>query len=126
MKLKSEKGQSMVEFALVIPVFILLLFGILDCGRIFNAYLTIDNAAREAARAASIGKDDSTVQSIAVNRGSSIHLTASQVAISPGGEKSSGTPVTIKITYPVDFLTPVIGNIVGPLTLTNTTVMRVE
>ena len=59
--MKSEKGQSMVEFALIIPIFILLLFAILDFGRVFHAYLTIDHAGREAARAASIGKDNTTV-----------------------------------------------------------------
>ena len=39
--MKSEKGQSLVEFALVIPLLILLLFGIVDFGRIFHAYLTL-------------------------------------------------------------------------------------
>ena len=56
--MKSEKGQSLVEFALVLPLLILLLFGIIDFGRIFNAYLTIDHAGRDAARTASIGKND--------------------------------------------------------------------
>ncbi|MCM3602696.1 pilus assembly protein [Robertmurraya korlensis] len=124
--MKSQKGQSMVEFALVIPILILLLFAILDFGRVFHAYLAIDHAGREAARAASIGKDDSTIRSTAVSKASSISLAESQVAISPGGVKSSGSQVTITITYPISFLTPVISNITGPITLTNSTVMRVE
>jgi len=123
---KSQKGQSMVEFALVIPVLILLLFGILDFGRVFHAYLTIDHAGREAAREASIGKDDGTIRSVAVNKASSINLAESQVDISPGGTKSSGSQVTITITYPISFLTPVISSITGPITLKNSTVMRVE
>jgi Flp pilus assembly protein TadG len=121
--MKSEKGQSLVEFALTLPVLILLLFGIVDFGRIFHAYLTIDHAGREAARAASIGKDAATITSIAVNQGSSIGLKTKHVNVSTG---SSGTNATITIHYPITFLTPMIGKIVGPLTLNDTTVMRVE
>jgi Flp pilus assembly protein TadG len=121
--MKSEKGQSLVEFALIVPVLILLLLGIVDFSRIFHAYLTIDHAGREAARAASIGKDVGTITSIAINQGSSIGLTTGQVNVSTG---SSGSNATITITYPVTFLTPIIGKIVSPFTLKDTTVMRVE
>lgn len=124
--MKSEKGQSLVEFALVVPLLLLLLFGIMDFGRIFHAYLTLDHAGREAARSASVGKDDATVKSVAVSDASSIGLTADKVSISPGSPRSSGSNVTIKITYPINFLTPVIGQIVGSLNLSDTTVMRVE
>jgi Flp pilus assembly protein TadG len=123
--MKSEKGQSLVEFALVVPLLALLLFGIIDFGRIFHVYLTLDHAGREAARAASIGKDDTTVKSTAVNDATSIGLTSGRVDVSPG-TRTSGTDVTITITYPIDFLTPIIGDIVGSITLTDTTVMRVE
>ncbi|WP_164745695.1 TadE/TadG family type IV pilus assembly protein [Neobacillus mesonae] len=121
--MKSEKGQSLVEFALIVPLLVLLLIGIVDFSRIFHAYLTIDHSGREAARAASIGKDEVTIKSIAVNQGASIGLTASQVNVNTG---SSGSNATITITYQVTFLTPLIGKIVNPLTLKDTTTMRVE
>ena len=124
--MKSEKGQSLVEFALVLPVLILLLFGIIDFSRILHASLTMDHAGREAARAASIGKTDTEVNATAVNNASSISLPADKVVISPTGTKDSGSNVTITITYPVNFLTPVVGDLIRPLTFTNTTVMRVE
>lgn len=123
--MKSEKGQSLVEFALVIPLLVMILFGIVDFGRIFHTYLTLDHAGREAARAASIGKDDTTIKSVAVNDASSINLTTDQVSISPS-TRTSGSDVKITITYPVDFLTPVIGQIIGTFDLKDTTVMRVE
>jgi len=44
------RGQSLVELALILPVFILVLVGILDFGRAFYAYNAISNAAREGAR----------------------------------------------------------------------------
>jgi Flp pilus assembly protein TadG len=117
--MKSEKGQSLVEFALILPIFLLLLFAILDFGRIYFAYLTIDHAGREAARAASIGSTD--IEEVAVSNASSINLTEDQVTFTTlDGE------ATITITYPIDFLTPVIGNIIGSFDLTNTTVMRLE
>jgi Flp pilus assembly protein TadG len=124
--MKSESGQSLVEFALIVPLLILLLFGIVDFGRIFHAYLTIDHAGREAARAASIGKDDTQVKSTAVTDAVGISLTTDRVVISPNGTRVSGNDVSITITYPITFLTPVIGSIVGPITLEDTTVMRVE
>ncbi|MDN3019727.1 TadE/TadG family type IV pilus assembly protein [Paenibacillus sp. BSR1-1] len=123
--MKSEKGQSLVEFALVVPLLILLLFGIIDFARIFHVYLTMDHAGREAARAASIGNDDTSIRTTAVNDAASIGLTADKVAIS-SGSRASGSNVTITITYPITFLTPVIGNIVGSITLTDSTTMRVE
>jgi Flp pilus assembly protein TadG len=123
--MKSQNGQSLVEFALVLPLLVLLLFGIMDFGRIFHAYLTIDHAGREAARAASIGKDNTTVKSTAVNGATGLALTVGQVGVTPA-TRTSGTDVTVTIIYPITFLTPVIGSIVGPITLEDTTVMRVE
>ena len=124
--MRSEKGQSIVEFALVLPILVMLLFGIIDFGRIFHTYLAIDHASREAARTASIGENDGAIVSTAVASASSIHLTAGQVAVSPGGTKASGSDVTVTITYPIRFLTPVVSNLTGPITLSSSTVMRME
>ena len=53
---KGRKGQGLVEFALVLPLLLLVLFGIVEFGRIFHAWLTIENAARQAARYATSGQ----------------------------------------------------------------------
>jgi Flp pilus assembly protein TadG len=50
MGLKNEKGQAMVEFALVLPVLLLIIAGIIDFGLIFNQKVLANNASREAAR----------------------------------------------------------------------------
>jgi Flp pilus assembly protein TadG len=47
---KHKKGQSMVEFALLLPLFVLLIIGIFDLGRAFFSFIAIMNAAREGAR----------------------------------------------------------------------------
>ncbi len=54
---RDEHGQSMVEFALILPVLILLVAGIFDLGRAFYATITITNAAREGARYGTLNPD---------------------------------------------------------------------
>ena len=54
---RRESGQSMVEFALVLPVLLLLLCGIVDFGWIYYNQITLNNAAREGARYAVIHYD---------------------------------------------------------------------
>ncbi|MEH7525277.1 TadE family protein [Bacillus sp. JJ1503] len=123
--MKSQKGQSLVEFALVVPVLILILCGIIDFGLILHAHLKIDHAGREAARAASIGKNEAEIKSIAEYYGSPIGLQKSNVTVQLDSNKKEAK-ITIH-DYQVTFLTPVIGNIVGPLTLKeNITIMRIE
>jgi len=53
-RLRSARGQSLVEFALVLPIFAILLFGIIDFGRYVFTANALNNGAREAARFASV------------------------------------------------------------------------
>lgn len=57
-KNKKEEGQAMLEFVLVIPVFLLCLFMIIDFGWLFFNYITIENSARNAARVACVEYTD--------------------------------------------------------------------
>ena len=57
-KIKSENGQSVVEFALVIPLLLIIILGILEFGWILNAQITLTSAARESARAAAVSTVD--------------------------------------------------------------------
>src|SRR5689334_11946525 len=54
-------GQTLVEFALTLPLLLLLLFGIIELGRIFQSWVTLQNAALAAARAAITGEYDTTM-----------------------------------------------------------------
>jgi Flp pilus assembly protein TadG len=51
----SERGQGVVEFALLVPILLLVVFGALDFGRAFYGYTVVVNAAREGAICASLG-----------------------------------------------------------------------
>jgi Flp pilus assembly protein TadG len=53
-----RRGQTLVEFALTLPILLMLLFGIIEFGRIFQAWVTIQNAARTAVRYAVTGQYD--------------------------------------------------------------------
>jgi Flp pilus assembly protein TadG len=47
---RAKQGQSLVEFALVLPILLLILLGVVDLGRVYYAYVTLTNASREGAR----------------------------------------------------------------------------
>ena len=63
-----SRGQALVEFALVIPVFLLVLSGILDFGFMLFSRMSVINAAREGARAAAMTADDTTIPTVVTNR----------------------------------------------------------
>ncbi len=122
--LKSEKGQSLVEFALVLPIFIFLVFGIIEFGRLWETVNIMTSAAREGARAAAVSAPDMTS---AMNAAQNV-LTAGNVsnatvnAVGPNG--ANEVVVTVTLNY-----TPLTGSIVpgiGPFFLTRSTTMRWE
>jgi len=53
-RFKNNRGQAIVELAILLPVLLLILLGILEFGRIFSTYITITHASREGARAGSV------------------------------------------------------------------------
>ncbi len=55
---RSRRGQTLAEFALTLPILLLLLFGVIEFARIFQAWITLQNAARSAARYAVTGQWD--------------------------------------------------------------------
>lgn len=126
--MKSQKGQAMVETALTIPLVLMILFGIADFGRIFHAYLTLDHAGREGARLASLRNEESAIISKITN--SIVGLDSTKLDIDmqlPDMlNQPSGKDATITLTYQINFITPFISSLASPITLTDTTVMRVE
>jgi len=55
----SEQGQTMAEFAVVLPILVVLLFGIMQFGIAFNNYVTLTDAARAGARKAAVSRNSS-------------------------------------------------------------------
>ena len=65
--MNKHKGQSTVEFALVLPLFLFIMFGIIYTGMMYHDYTTLSNIARSVAREAAVtaGNDDQTYSDIA-------------------------------------------------------------
>lgn len=108
--IRSERGAVAVEFALLLPILMMLLLGIVEFGLAYNAQITITNAAREGARTMAIQNStaaaDSAVKAAAplVNPA----ITNSEIAISPS-ICAAGQTVTVTIQYPYKFLTGFFG-----------------
>lgn len=129
-RLENISGQALVEFALVFPIVILLLVGMLEFGLVFNAYLSINNASREGAREASLGGSDSEIVSSVADASPTLSLTAANVSISPSGTRVKGDSVTVTVTHEHQVIIPLIGTLVGNadgnIPLEAQTTMRVE
>jgi Flp pilus assembly protein TadG len=80
-----EKGQALVEFALVMPLVLLILFAIIQFGIMLSEYITVTDAARDGARELALqqGNNDpcDPAVKIAISDGSSINLAATSVTI---------------------------------------------
>jgi len=135
MRRADEAGQGMVEFALVLPVMVLLMIGLIDIGRAVFGYNTIANASRESARVAIVNQTSVDVMAEALKQSVSLGLTAADVAIAyghPSGSGTCGTPIgvgclaTVSVTYQYQPATPLIGQIIGPITMSAATQMPVE
>ncbi len=127
-KLLSRKGQSAVETALILPIIIIIITGIIDFGLTFNNYLIINNASREGARNAAVGASDSQIVSNIKDMASTLDQSKLKITIVPDGStRKAGNEVTITVEYDNDLITPVIGSLVGKtLHLKAKTVMRIE
>ncbi|TKV29510.1 pilus assembly protein [Arthrobacter sp. NamB2] len=124
--MRREQGAVAVEMALLLPVLILLLLGIMEFGRAFDAQVTLTNAAREGVRVMAISKDAATARSSTVTAAGTLRpqLTDANIAISvPGATTANPCPAggtaTVTITYTLSTLT----KIAGPFSMTGKGVM---
>jgi Flp pilus assembly protein TadG len=99
---KADRGAAAVELALVLPVLLLVLFGIIDFGRMLNAQLQLTEAAREGARAAALRQDPTSRVQTAT--GGLTGVTA-QVTTCPTNAVATQDAV-VTVTYQFQFVTP--------------------
>jgi Flp pilus assembly protein TadG len=121
---RGERGQALVETALVLPVVVLLLFAMLDGGRVFHAWIITTNAAREGARAAAARYPEPAVLDRVDD--AMAGLTGYLVTTDNLGG-TQGTRVTVAVTQDVSMVTPLIGAILGSIvTVEASAIMRLE
>ncbi|WP_144123338.1 TadE/TadG family type IV pilus assembly protein [Catellatospora sichuanensis] len=104
---KRDRGAAAVEMALILPILLLLVFGIIDFGRMLNTQIKLTEAAREGARAATILNTHSGATSrVATVLGS----TPVSVTVSGGHQPClnalPGTDATVRVEHDFEFVTP--------------------
>jgi Flp pilus assembly protein TadG len=108
--LRDQTAQSLVEFALVLPLLILIVVLIIEFGRLWMTVNVMTSAAREGARVAAITAPDATrVSSAAQSVLSASQVTGATVALS-GPTSGGDVQVTVRLTY-----APITGNIIPQL-----------
>lgn len=103
---RTDRGAAMVEMALVLPILVLLIFGIIEFGRGYYTRTTLTHAAREAVRVAALDSGD-PVQT-ARDRAANLDETAITVTVSPD-PCVPGDPVTVTLEYDHDYSVPLFG-----------------
>lgn len=136
------RGQALVEFALALPVLLLIFMGLFDFGRAVFAYNSLSNAAREGARVAIV---DQTVDGSGVPVGATEAASqatglgldptdATQVQVSylmpdlsgPCPTRSLGCIAEVTVHYEFRPITPIIGNVIGSIDLNASTQLPIE
>jgi Flp pilus assembly protein TadG len=125
--LRSKKGAAAVEFALILPILLLLVMGILEFGRVLHTYLVVVNAAREGARYAAVGTSKADVI---------LKVKQSCPSLEPGlltidvtnAQGPRGQPVSVRVMYPVKIMTPLFERVFSnnPFPVRAEAVMRLE
>jgi Flp pilus assembly protein TadG len=123
-RLRDERGASAVEFALVVPLLLLLVLGIAEFGRAFQVQGTISAAAREGVRTMALQNDETAARAAVRAAAGSLDPAITDLDIripETCTARPVGSTVELTIEYEMPFLTDFFG--VG-LTLTGTGVMR--
>ena len=138
------RGQALVETALVLPVLLLILIALFDVGRAIFAYNTATNAAREGARLAIVNQDVAKIQERATGVAVNTPVVSVTVTYYKAGASTtstadadkclgtSGSPIVIGCVAVVQFdtsfsaITPLVGTIVGPMTMSARSELPVE
>jgi len=128
---KSEKGQALVEMAIILPILLLLLFSIIEFGWVFGAQLLVTHASREGARYGAVHSSDATVLTDITSRSQAVASVLTGLGVSPtytnSGNRRQGD-IIVTITYPVNIITPVVRAIIGSsvVTVQSSCQMKVE
>jgi Flp pilus assembly protein TadG len=116
----NERGAAAVEFAILLPLLLLLVLGTIEFGRAYNAQITLTNAARDGVRVMAVANDPDGAQTAARNAAASVSTTIpnSDVTLSTT-TCSTGNQVTLTIKYNLSTIT----GIAGPFPMTGKGVM---
>ena len=105
---RDERGQAMVEFAIVVPLVLLMMVAIFEFGRAWNVYHAETDAARLGARSAAVADPATTQDSVyaIINRAlarDAIDTSSATITLT-GWRAGTGTPVTVALQVPYKFV----------------------
>jgi Flp pilus assembly protein TadG len=140
---RDERGTSLTEFALVLPLLLVLILGMIDFGKAINYWLDETHLANEGARLAVVdswpGKGGTSLQQYILNQVDSAELAgttategtphSAQVCISfPNGTHNVGDPVKVTVNYDYNWLRYLFNQVnIGPVTtIRGESTMRLE
>ena len=124
--LRGERGATVVEFAFIVPLLLMLVLGIAEFGRAFQVSGTLSAAAREGVRVMALQNDPAAARAAVRNAAPALDpaVTDAQITITPASCPATGpgtTTVRVTVSYPLPFMTDFFRN---GLDLTGTGVMR--
>ena len=124
--LKNQDGQSVTEFALVLPILAFLLFAVIQFGIVFNNWVQLTDATRAGARRGAVSRHLPSPQTVCTSavRSSATNLKASDLIATCTSTWQPGADVTVNATYPYSI--SLFGIISKSGRLSSTTTERVE
>ena len=112
---KAEKGQSLLEFALIVPILLIILAGVLDLGRLYYAYVAVTDAAAEGASYAAIhpqaNERAEVLQRAQEASGALVQIDPTMVQVDCPAV-AAGAPITVTVSYSFTVATPLLNVIV--------------
>jgi Flp pilus assembly protein TadG len=102
--LASERGQALVELALVLPLFALILFAVIQFGIVFNNYVTLTDAVRVGAREAAVSRfeADPAGTAEAAVRQAAVNLEQNRLQVTVSSTWLRGNDVVVEAAYPYE------------------------
>jgi len=124
-----DRGQSLVEFALILPLFLVIVFGIVDFGMAFHSYITVTNAAREGARLGVVQATEAQITD-KVYAASDLNDEDTNMTITvTNAQGAPGSSVVVDVDYEYELITP-LGGLLGwldkSIKMSSTADMRLE
>jgi Flp pilus assembly protein TadG len=116
---RDDRGAAMVEFAIILPVLVMVLMGIIEFGRAYNTQVSIQAAAREGARELALRHSGAQVDAAVRSGAPSVQIdTITRTPCPASGDGQARVVVSESFTFGIPFVP------LGTKTLTATGVMR--
>ncbi len=93
--LKKQKGASAVEFAIILPILVMIVFAIFQIGIAYNNYIALTHAAREGVRLAAVAEDEAFIEEEITRRAPTVRIETITI---DGLYGKVGTPVIVNVT----------------------------